>query len=109
MTIQDKPTRPARGLSSHILPTSGTMIGVSATVIGLVKLAEARIGPSRVDEYASLASVVFLVSAISSYMAMRYEGRSTISARCELVADQAFLVGLIGIAIISLFFAYEII
>jgi hypothetical protein len=72
-------------------------------------LAEARIGPSRVDEYASLASVVFLVSAISSYMAMRYEGRSTISARCELVADQAFLVGLIGIAIISLFFAYEII
>ena len=34
-------------LASHILPVSGTMIGVCATLIGLVKLAEAKHGSDR--------------------------------------------------------------
>jgi hypothetical protein len=100
----------SRSLSSHILPTSGTMIGVCATLIGLVKIAEAHIGPSRVDEYASLVSIPFLISALTSYMSMRYEEKSRrFSARCELIADQTFLLGLIGVTVISVFFAYEII
>ena len=41
-------------LASHILPVSGTMIGVCATLIGLVKLASQRHGPSHVDEYAAI-------------------------------------------------------
>jgi hypothetical protein len=41
-------------LASHILPVSGTMIGVCVTLIGLVKLAEARHGSSHVDEYAAI-------------------------------------------------------
>lgn len=97
------------GLSSHILPASGTLIGVSATLIGLVKIAEEHIGPSRVDEYASVISLIFLVSAISSYMSIRNEAAMRNSARWEMIADQAFLVGLVGITFVSLFFAYEII
>jgi hypothetical protein len=31
-------------LASHILPTSATMIGVCATLIGLIKLAEEKLG-----------------------------------------------------------------
>src|ERR1700761_2323833 len=107
MESESKATRRRpRGLSSHILPASGTLIGVSAALIGLVKVAEGHIGPSQVDEYASIIGLVFLVSAISSYLSIRNEGR-LISERCELIADQTFLLGLVGITIVSLFFAYE--
>ena len=98
-----------RALSKHILPSSGTMIGVCATLIGLVKLAEPHIGASRVDEYAALASMLFLASAIASYISIRHPDRPHLSERCEIVADQCFLAGLIGIAGITLFFAYEVI
>ncbi len=55
MGESDNETTARRELSKHILPNSGTLIGVCATLIGLVKVAEAHIGPSRVDEYAALA------------------------------------------------------
>jgi len=100
----DKPT-----LSRHILPNSGTMIGVCTTLIGLVKVVEVHIGPSRVDEYAALASLLFLASAITSYISIRHPGRPALSLRMEMIADQCFLVGLFAIATISLFFAYEVI
>jgi hypothetical protein len=105
----DPVAREQRALSKHILPSSGTMIGVCVTLIGLVKISEARIGPSRVDEYAAVASVLFLVSAIASYASMRHPERRIFSARSETVADQFFLAGLIAITAITLFFAYEVI
>jgi hypothetical protein len=109
MNVDDDKTKTRRELSKHILPSSGTMIGVCATLIGLVKLAEAHIGSSRVDEYAALASLLFLASAIASYISIRHTDKERISERCEVIADQCFLAGLIGIAIITLFFAYEVI
>jgi hypothetical protein len=105
----DKRAGEDRSLSKHILPSSGTMIGVCATLIGLVKLAEVHIGPSRVDEYTALASMLFLVSAIASYMSIRHADRTETSERCEMIADRCFLAGLIGLAVITLFFAYEVI
>ncbi len=60
MTDHQGQLRVSRELSRHILPTSATMIGICTTFIGLVKLAEARIGPSHVDEYAALAALLFL-------------------------------------------------
>lgn len=107
--MSDSTPTERRTLSTHILPTSGTMIGVSATLVGLVKILEIRSGPSHVDEYASLTTVMFLISAISSYVAMRYANKPRVSARCELIADQTFLIGLVSIAAIAVFFAYEII
>jgi hypothetical protein len=99
-----------RSLSKHILPSSGTMIGVCVTLIGLVKIVEGRIvGGSRVDEYAALASLLFLASAIASYISIRHSDRARLSERCEVIADQSFLVGLVGIAAIAILFAYEII
>jgi hypothetical protein len=110
MTQQDDSrTNEQRALSKHILPSSGTMIGVCATLTGLVKLAEPHIGASRVDEYAALASLLFLASALASYVSIRHPDRRQLSERCEIVADQCFLAGLIGIAGITLFFAYEVI
>jgi hypothetical protein len=96
-------------LASHILPVSGTMIGVCATLIGLVKLAEAKHGSSHVDEYAALAAVTFLASALTSYLSIRYADRTELSFHIERVADAIFLCGLIGITIVATLFAYEVI
>ena len=72
-------------LASHILPISATMIGVCATLIGLVKLAEQKLGPSHVDEYAALAAVTFLASALASYLSIRSSDRPTLSTRIERI------------------------
>lgn len=109
MTMDSSTDRKDRALSHHILPTSGTMIGICTTLIGLTKIVEAHIGPSHVDEYAALTALLFLTSALASYISMRHAERKELSRRCELLADQCFIIGLIGITMISLFFAYEII
>ncbi|MGY4623194.1 hypothetical protein [Bradyrhizobium sp. USDA 4486] len=85
------------------------MIGVCATLIGLVKLAEAKHGSSHVDEYAALASVMFLASALTSYLSIRYSHRAGLSYRIEQIADLIFLGGLIGITLVATLFAYEVI
>jgi hypothetical protein len=96
-------------LASHILPTSATMIGVCATLIGLVKLTEAKFGPSHVDEYAALVAVGFLASALASYLSIRYSNRPRLSVRTEQIADLIFLAGLVGITVVATLFAYEVI
>lgn len=99
-----------RTLSRHILPSSGTMFGICTTLVGLVKVAEGKLGPSHVDEYAALVSLFFMASAIASYVSIRHEeGRPNFSARCERLADKCFLLGLMGVVAIGLLFAYEVI
>ena len=102
-------TTPNKQLSPHILPTACTMIGVCTTLIGLVKVAEGHIGPSQVDEYTSLDMLLFLASAILSYCSIRRADTSRLGARLERWADQCFMAGLIGLSLIALFFAYELI
>jgi hypothetical protein len=99
----------SESLASHILLVSGTMIGVCATLIGLVKLAEAKHGSSHVDEYAAMAAVTFLASALTSYLSIRYADRTRLSFRIERMADMIFLCGLIGITLVATLFAYEVI
>lgn len=104
----EDPLRDDRALARHILPSSGTMFGICVTFSGLVKVAEAHIGPSRVDIYAAIASVFFLISATGSYFAIRHQSRKKFAERCELVADKFFLIGLVSIVTIALAFAYEV-
>jgi hypothetical protein len=96
-------------LASHILPVSGTMIGVCATLIGLVKLAESRHGSSHVDEYAAIAAVTFLTSALTSYLSIRWSDRTRLSVLIEQIADTIFLCGLVAITLVATLFAYEVI
>jgi hypothetical protein len=96
-------------LSRHILPSAATMIGVCATLIGLVKVVELRIGPSHADEYAAMALLIFMVSAVASYVSIRRPGASAWGRRCERLADQCFMLGLVAITLVSIFFAYEIV
>jgi hypothetical protein len=100
---------PQERLANHILPNAAAMIGVCVTAVGLVKIAEAHIGPSNVDIYCSLAAVVFLASAFSAYMALRFDGVIAASKVLEKVADAFFLTGLVSLTLITLLFAYEVI
>lgn len=110
MTAEHSDNSAASGdLSSHILSASVVMIGVSTTLIGLVKVAKAHMGPSRVDEYAGLAALLFLLSAVASYLSIRHASNRRVSRRCEEIADQIFVVGLVGISAIAVLFAYEVI
>lgn len=107
MRIPGAPKGSADGLSRHILPAAGTMIGVCTTLIGLVKIVEERIGSSHVDEYAALAALLFLASAATSYLSMRLAAAQRRSARLERYADICFLAGLTALAMIATLFAYE--
>lgn len=95
-------------LSHHILPSASTMLGVCLTGIGLVKVAEARLGPSHVDEYLALNSVCFLISCVCSYSSIRRNnGAPNGRNRLERIADVFFIIGLVVMTIISVTFAYE--
>jgi hypothetical protein len=96
-------------LSLQILPNASTMIGICVTAIGLVKIVEARIGPSNVDEYCALAAVVFLASALLSYASLRLDPETRTAILMERIADFAFMAGLVALTLISLLFAYEVI
>ncbi len=97
-------------LSHHILPSASTMLGVCLTGIGLVKVAEAHIGPSHVDEYLSLNSICFLISCICSYWSIRRNNHVRDNRKkLEQVADIFFIVGLVVMTVISITFAYELV
>ncbi|MER2265960.1 hypothetical protein [Methylobacterium oxalidis] len=96
-------------LSHHILPSAATMIGICTTLIGLVKIAEAQIGQSRTDEWVGLAALLFLVSALTSYLSLRLPMSRPVGRRLERAADLFFLLGLIALSALSLAFAYEVI
>jgi hypothetical protein len=100
---------PQERLANHILPNSAAMIGVCVTAVGLVKVAEGRIGPSNVDIYCSIAGVIFLASAFCSYMALRWRIATRVSGVLERIADGCFMLGLMVLTGITLLFAYEVI
>ena len=97
----------ATDLSKQILSSSGTMIGLCTTTIGLIKIVEGRIGPSNVDILIALLCVMFLGSSLLSYASIRTARLHTWSARLESVADSLFISGLIAIVGLILLFALE--
>lgn len=106
-----KPRRDGGGsenLSPHILPAAGAMIGICATLIGLIKIAEGSGGgKSRADEAIGVTMLLFLVSAFTSYLSLRDATSAPFAALLERVADWCFIVGLIGLSVITLLFAFE--
>ena len=96
-------------LAEHILPNAATMVGICVTAVGLVKVVEARIGPSNVDIYCSVAGVVFLISALCSYLSLRMVSHGPFRRMLERAADMSFMVGLVALTGITVLFAFEVI
>lgn len=90
-------------LSGHILPASATMVGVCMTVISIVKITP-QLDASLIDEALALDSVLFLASAILSFVSMRSAERGT---RLERWAETMFLVALGFVAIVAVILAFE--
>jgi len=78
-------------ISKHILPTSATMVGVCMTVISILKLS-AKSSNTWADEILAVDSLLFIMSAIFSYVSIRNQlGES----KYEDWADKIFIFGLV--------------
>lgn len=107
--MADNGDREPDRLTLHILPTAGTMVGVCSTVTGLAKIAEIKTGPHQVDVAAAVSGIIFLLSAIASYLSFRGGRLGRLSARLERLADILFPAGLVSITAVSVLFALELI
>ncbi len=106
---QKNPTRV--NLSEHILPNSSMMIGVCMTVISIIKVIGVSGNRHAIAEILAVDTLVFMISATFSYIAMRYEpsARAAAAANLEKIADIAFMVGLAITTLVGFLLAYEII
>ena len=93
------------GLSTHILPTSATMVGVCMTVLSIGHLGPG--GELRMmgDKLLAVDALVFLVSALLSFMSMRSRH---IGPRYEARAEQIFITGLGILAMVAMVIAFSI-
>lgn len=96
---------PSSGLSAHILPTSATMIGVCMTVLSIGHLGPAGEMRLIVDKLLAVDALVFLVSAIMSFVSMR---SSRAALRYESTAELIFIGGLVLVAIVAVVIAFAI-
>lgn len=83
------------------------MLGVWLTSIGLVKVAEAHLAPSHVDENLALNAVCFLISCMCSYSSIRRDNRGANTRNRLEQRRYFFMIGLIAMTLISVLFAYE--
>ena len=93
------------GLSAHILPTSATMIGVCMTVLSIGHLGSGGQWRLVADKLLAVDALVFLVSALLSFIAMR---SSRSGATYETRAEVVFIAGLALLALGAMALAFVI-
>jgi hypothetical protein len=92
----------------HIFTVSAAMVGVCMTVIGLLRVViTLRKIDTLADDLVALNAILFLVSCLLSYWALRtrHNGRMH---RLERFADFVFVAGMSLMASICLFITYAI-
>jgi hypothetical protein len=93
------------GLSAHILPTSATMIGVCMTVLSIGHLGSGGEVRMVMDKLLAVDALVFLTSALLSFMSMRTRG---VRSRYEVRAELIFITGLGILALVAVVLAFAI-
>jgi len=95
-------------ISVHIFSVSAALVGVCLTVIGLIRIV---ISTSKVesfvDDFLAADAVIFLVSCLLSYWALRTRSLYRMH-RVERTADVIFLLGLFLMVLVCSFVAYAI-
>ena len=82
------------------------MVGVCMTVISIIKLAEASQNVTQiVDNLLAFDSLLFLASALFSYVVLR---SAKYAIKMERAADLCFSLGMIGMVLISFVMAFEL-
>lgn len=92
-------------LTSHILPTSATMVGVCITVLGLVRLMHTGDVGFYVDKLLAIDSLVFIVCSVLSFASIRVASRSQ---QFENWAELAFMLGLLILGVVSVFLSFKV-
>ena len=95
----------ASGLSTHILPTSATMIGVCMTILSIGHLGSGSEWHTVIDKLLAVDALVFLSSALLSFISMR---ASRLGTPYEARAEVVFIVGLGLLALGSVALAFAI-
>jgi hypothetical protein len=108
-TTQAAARAPAQsnGLSAHILPTSATMIGVCMTVLSIGHLGPHGRVHELIDKLLAVDALVFLASALLSFMSMRLRSRD-LGPRREAWAEWVFVTGLALLALGAFALAFAI-
>ena len=93
------------GLSTHILPTSATMIGICMTVLSINHLSPSSSVRWAVHKLLALDAITFLVSALFSFLPMKRENGPE---RYEALAELIFICGLGMLVVVALVLALAI-
>src|SRR5437868_15193082 len=90
----------------HIFTVSSAMVGVSLTVIGLIRVV-ITLGKADTiaDDLLAADAFLFLVSCLLSYSALRTRSKGRMHQR-ERIADGIFILAMIMMAIICAFITY---
>ena len=92
----------------HIFTVSAGMVGVCLTVIGLLRVViTLRKVDTFGDDLLSFDAILFLISCVSSYWALRTRSTARMH-RVERFADVVFLMALVLMAVGCVFITYAI-
>lgn len=96
------------GLCGYIFSVSAAMVGVCLTVIGLIRVVIALYkADTFADDLLAADAVLFLVSCLSSYWAMRTRKVRRLH-RLERFADGVFILALLLMVGVGMFITYAI-
>jgi multisubunit Na+/H+ antiporter MnhF subunit len=96
-------------VSIHIFTTSAAMVGVCLTVIGLIRvILTIHGGVTLADDILALDALIFLISCILSYFALRTRNTRRMH-RIERIADSLFITGLVLMVFVCGLIVYEIV
>jgi predicted membrane channel-forming protein YqfA (hemolysin III family) len=97
----------ANNTSPHILSTSANLLGFCLFVIASFHVTN-RSQNSIIDEFTSLIALCLVVSCLFSFISIKTKSQKT-EQLLETIADYLFIISLIGILLIVLLIALNII
>ncbi len=101
-------TRLEEDICIHIFTVSAAMVGVCLTVIGLLRVViTLRKADTVADDLLALDAILFLLSCLSSYWALRTRGSGRMH-RVERFADVVFVLALLLMVAICGFLTFAI-
>ncbi|UIR57552.1 hypothetical protein LZQ00_06965 [Sphingobacterium sp. SRCM116780] len=92
--------------TSHILNTSANLLGICFLVLTSMKKMKLTEG-SLIDEFAAVAVVIFMISCIISFIAMKRSDLREVK-RLENIADIIFLSGLFVLFAASILLVFNL-
>lgn len=97
----------ANKTSQHILSTSSSLLGFCLFIITSIHFSSRTEG-SIIDEFTSVIAVLLASACVFSFVSMK-TANEKLEDKLELIADYIFLTALIGIVIIILLIAFNVV